>query len=170
MDLVEKGLITDRVVLTVGYDTESVTEDFKGEVTTDWYGRKIPKQAHGSENIGRQTSSTKLIMDAMMRLYDRIINPKLLVRRMYVIANHVVPMDSVKEETVYEQMDLFTDYEELKSQKEEQEKQLEREKRLQTAMLSIKQKYGKNSILHGTSYEDGATGRDRNKQIGGHKA
>ena len=89
---------------------------------------------------------------------------------MYVIANHVVPMDSVKEETVYEQMDLFTDYEELKSQKEEQEKQLEREKRLQTAMLSIKQKYGKNSILHGTSYEDGATGRDRNKQIGGHKA
>ena len=170
MDLVEKGLVTDQVVLTVGYDTESITADFKGEVTTDWYGRKIPKQAHSSENISRQTSSTKLIMDAMLRLYDRIVDPKLLVRRMYVVANHVVPSDTVKKEPIYEQMDLFTDFEELQKQKELEEKKLEKEKRLQTAMLSIKQKYGKNSILHGTSYEDGATGRDRNKQIGGHKA
>ena len=170
MDLVEKGLVTDQVVLTVGYDTESVTADFTGEVTTDRYGRKTPKQAHGSENIGRQTSSTKLIMDAMLRLYDRIVDPGLLVRRMYVVANRVVPADSVKEEPVYEQMDLFTDFEELQKQRELEEEKLEKEKRLQTAMLSIKQKYGKNSILHGTSYEDGATGRDRNKQIGGHKA
>ena len=170
MDLVEKGLVTDQVVLTVGYDTESVTADFTGEVTTDRYGRKTPKQAHGSENIGRQTSSTKLIMDAMLRLYDRIVDPGLLVRRMYVVANRVVPADSVKEEPAYEQMDLFTDFEELQKQRELEEEKLEKEKRLQTAMLSIKQKYGKNSILHGTSYEDGATGRDRNKQIGGHKA
>ena len=170
MDLVEKRLVTDQVVLTVGYDTENVTEHFKGEVTTDWYGRKVPKQAHSSENIGRQTSSTKLIMDAMLRLYDRIVDPKLLVRRMYVVANHVVPADAVKGEPVYEQMDFFTDFEELQKQKEAEEKKLEKEKRLQNAMLSIKQKYGKNSILHGTSYEEGATGRDRNRQIGGHKA
>ena len=170
MDLLEKGLVTDQVVLTIGYDTASATEDYAGEVTTDWYGRKTPKQAHSSENIGRQTSSTKLIMDAMMRLYDRIVNPKLLVRRMYVVANHVVPASSLKEEPVYEQIDLFADYDELRKQKEEEEKKLEKERRLQSALLSIKQKYGKNAILHGTSYEEGATGRDRNKQIGGHKA
>lgn len=170
LDLVEKGLVTDQVVLTVGYDIESVTADYKGEVTQDWYGRKIPKQAHGSENIGQQTSSTKKIMDAMLRLYDRIVDPKLLVRRMYVVANHVVPEESVPDEPAYEQMDLFADYEALQKQKEEEEKKLAKEKRLQSAMLSIKQKYGKNSILHGTSYEEGATGRDRNQQIGGHKA
>ena len=109
-------------------------------------------------------------MDAMLRLYDRIVDPRLLVRRMYVVANHVVPADSVKEEPVYGQMDLFADFDELQDQKEADEKTMQREKRLQSAMLSIKQKYGKNSILHGTSYEEGATGRDRNKQIGGHKA
>ncbi|MBQ3373993.1 MAG: DNA methylase [Oscillospiraceae bacterium] len=170
MDLVEKGLVTDQVVLTVGYDTESVTEDFKGEVTTDWYGRKVPKMAHSSENIGRQTSSTRLVVDTMLRLYDRIVDPKLLVRRMYVVANHVVPAGDLKEEPAYEQMNLFTDFEELQKQKEAEEKALQKEKRLQSAMLSIKKKYGKNSILHGTSFEEGATGRDRNKQIGGHKA
>ena len=170
MDLVEKGLVTDQAVLTVGYDTESVTADYRGEVTTDWYGRKIPKQAHSSENIGRQTSSTRLIMDAMLRLYDRIVDPKLLVRRMYVVFNHVVPAGAAEEEPAFEQLDLFSDIEEIRKQKEAEEKALEREKRLQSAMLSIRQKYGKNSILHGTSYEEGATGRDRNKQIGGHKA
>ena len=106
----------------------------------------------------------------MLRLYDRIVDPKLLVRRMYVVANHVVPGSAAKEEPAYEQMDLFTDFEEIRKQKEAEEKALQKEKRLQSAMLSIKKKYGKNSILHGTSYEDGATGRDRNKQIGGHKA
>lgn len=170
MDLVERGLVTDQVVLTVGYDTENVNKDFKGEVTTDWYGRKIPKQAHSSENIGRQTSSTRLITEAMMRLYDRIVDPELLVRRMYVVANHVVPSEMVEDEPAFEQMDLFADYEEIEKQKEAEKKALDKEKRLQQAMLSIKQRYGKNSILHGTSYQEGATGRDRNKQIGGHKA
>lgn len=170
MDLVEKGLVTDQVVLTVGYDTESVTKDFKGEITTDWYGRRIPKQAHSSENIGRQTSSTRLITETMMRLYDRIVDPELLVRRMYVVANHVVPAEMVEDEPAFEQMDLFADYEEIEKQKEAEKKALDKEKRLQQAMLSIKQRYGKNSILHGTSYQEGATGRDRNKQIGGHKA
>ncbi len=167
MDLVEKRLVTDQLVLTIGYDTGNVTAGFSGEVTTDRYGRKTPKQAHGSENIGRSTSSTRLIMNAMLRLYDRIADPALLIRRMYVVANHVISADSVKDEPAYEQMDLFADSEE---NREADKKALEKEQRLQQAMLSIKQRHGKNSILHGTSYLDGATGRDRNRQIGGHKA
>ena len=169
MDLVEKGLVTDQVVLTVGYDTASVTAGFTGEVTEDWYGRKVPKQAHSSENIGRYSSSTKQIVDAMLRLYDRIVNPKLLVRRMYVVANHVIPADEIPEETP-EQMSLFTNNAELEKQQELQQQELEKEQRLQQAMLNIKKRYGKNAILHGTSYQEGATGRDRNQQIGGHKA
>ena len=170
MDLVEKRLVTDQVVLTVGYDVENLSEGFQGEVTEDWYGRKIPKQAHGSENIGKQTSSTRLIIDAMLRLYDRIVDPKLLVRRMYVIVNRVVPAESISEEPEFEQMDLFSETDGEKQRKAEDDREMEKEKRLQEAMLSIKQRYGKNSILHGTSYKDGATGRDRNSQIGGHKA
>jgi len=165
MDLVEKGLVTDQLVLTVGYDIESLRTGYQGEITTDWYGRKVPKQAHGSENLARQTSSTRLILEAMLRLYDRVVDKNLLVRRMYVVANHVVPTQSVGEKA-FEQLDLFTDEEE----KAREEKALEKEKRLQQAMLSIKQRYGKNAILHGTSYQEGATGRERNKQIGGHKA
>ncbi len=170
MDLVEKGLAADQVVLTVGYDVGNVTPNFMGEITQDWYGRKVPKQAHGSENIGVPTSSTRLIMAAVLRLYDRIVDPALLVRRMYVVANRVVPAADIKDAPVCEQMDLFTDPEALRREQEAEKEKLEKEKRLQDAMLSIRQKYGKNSILHGTSYREGATGRDRNRQIGGHKA
>ena len=170
MDLVEKQLVTDQVELTVGYDVENLKSDYSGEITEDWYGRKIPKQAHGTENIGKQTSSTKHILDAMLRLYDRIVDPKLLVRRMYVIANRVTPAAEVRAAAEYEQMDLFGELEEEKQRRDEEEKELEKEKRLQQAMLSIQQRYGKNSILHGTSYRDDATGRERNEQIGGHKA
>ena len=170
MSLVEKELVTDQVVLTIGYDTENITADFKGEITTDWYGREVPKQAHGSENIGRQTASTKLILDAMLRLYERIVDQNLLIRRMYVVANHVVSAASIRKEPEYEQMNLFTDREENRKKQEAENLALEKEKRLQQTMLSIKQRYGKNSILHGTSFQEGATGRERNKQIGGHKA
>ena len=169
MELAEKGLVTDQVVLTIGYDTQSVTEDFRGEVAEDWYGRRVPKQAHGSENIGRYSSSTKQIVDAMLRLYDRIADPKLLVRRMYVAANHVISADEIPDEAP-EQFSLFTDYEALEKQQEQEQEELEKEQRLQQAMLSIKKRYGKNAILHGTSYQEGATGRERNKTIGGHKA
>ena len=169
MDLVEKGLVTDQVDLTVGYDTQSVTADFSGEIAEDWYGRRVPKQAHSSENIGRYTSSTKQIVDAMLRLYDRIVDPKLLVRRMYVVANHVISASEIPDEAP-EQISLFTDYDELAKQQELQKEELEKEQRLQLAMLSIKKRYGKNAILHGTSYQEGATGRERNKTIGGHKA
>ena len=126
--------------------------------------------AHGSENIGKLTSSTKLIMDAAMRLYDRIIDKKLLVRRMYVVATHIADAAAARAEPKFEQMDLFSDMEEEKEKREKEEAARAKEERLQQAMLTIKKRYGKNAILHGTSYEEGATGRDRNRQIGGHKA
>lgn len=169
LDLVKKGLVTDQVVLTVGYDTEGLS-GYRGEVDTDRYGRKVPKQAHGSQNIGRQTSSTRLILDAALTLYDRIVDEKLSVRRMYVVANHVVPAEETSSSSEPEQLDLFTDYEEVRRNQEAEEKALEKERRLQSAMLDIKKRYGKNAILHGTSYQEGATGRERNKQVGGHKA
>lgn len=175
LDLVDKGLVTDQIVLTVGYDIENLTDPkrrkaYTGPITTDHYGRQIPKHAHGTANIGRQISSTKLITDATMELYDRIVNPALLVRRLNISANHVVPEDSVSKETPIEQLDLFTDYEALEKQREEENAALEREKKMQQAMLSIKKKFGKNAILKGMNLQEGATAKDRNQQIGGHKA
>ena len=171
LDLLEKGLVTDQVVLTVGYDTERLSgPGVRGEVTTDFYGRKVPKSAHGSGNIGRQTASQRQIMDTALALYDRIVDNKLLIRRMYVVANHVLPAELAAGEPGYEQLDLFADPEETRQEREREKAALEREQKRQQAMLDIKKKYGKNAILHGTSYQEGATGRERNQQIGGHKA
>ena len=170
MDLVEKRLATDQVVLTVGYDTASVTDGFQGEVDADWYGRKVPKPAHGSENLPGPTSSTKQILAAMLRLYDRITGPDLLVRRMYVVANHVIPAAAIPPEPEFRQLDLFTDYEAEERERRAESEALEKERRLQEAMLDIKQRFGKNAILHGTSYREEATGRERNRQIGGHRS
>ena len=175
LDLVDKGLVTDQMVLTVGYDIENLSDkkiatEYKGEVTIDYYGRKVPKHAHGTRNLSRKTSSTKLITEAVMELYDKIVNPKLLVRRVTLTANHVVDEKSVIEENSYEQMNLFTDYEAETQKREEEQAELEREKRIQKAVLSIKKKYGKNAILKGMNLQEGATTIDRNNQIGGHKA
>lgn len=175
LDLVDKGLITDQIVLTVGYDIENLTrpeisKNYHGPVTTDQYGRQIPKHAHGTVNLGRQTSSTKQIMDATLGLYDRIVDHKLLIRRISLTANRVVEEGSVIKQESFEQMDMFTDYEAVQLQKEQEEKELEREKRIQKAMLDIKKKFGKNAILKGMNLEDGATTAQRNNQIGGHKA
>lgn len=175
LDLVDKGFVTDQIVLTIGYDIENLTDPkrskaYSGPVTVDAYGRKIPKHAHGTANIGRQTSSTKLITEAVMGLYDRIVNPSLLIRRLNISANHVVPEHSVKNEPQVEQLDLFTNYEELEKQREEENAALERERKMQQAVLSIKKKFGKNSILKGMNLQEGATAKDRNQQIGGHKA
>lgn len=175
LELVDKGLVTDQIVITVGYDIENLTDEtrrkaYKGPVTTDHYGRKVPKHAHGTINLDRQTSSTRLIVDAAMQLFDNIVNPNLLVRRMYVVANHVVPEEAVSLKADYEQLDLFTDYEALEKKRQEEEEALARERKMQQALLSIKKKYGKNAILKGTNFRDGATARERNKQIGGHKA
>lgn len=168
LDLVDKGLVTDQMVLTVGYDMLG-TGNYNGPYTDDRYGRKIPKSAHGSINLGRQTSSTKIIMEKVTELFNRIVDKDLLVRRMYVVANHVVPESNVVEETEV-QLDFFTDFEAEERRKEEEAKKLEREKNIQKALLGIKKKYGKNAILKGMNFEEGATAIERNGQVGGHKA
>ncbi len=175
LDLVDKGLVTDQMILTVGYDIENlidpqICKEYKGEITIDHYGRKIPKHAHGTVHLEQQTSSTKMIIDAVMELYDRIVNPKLLIRRINITANHVVDESSVTKENVYEQLDLFTDYESIQEQQREKEQALEKEKNMQKAILDIKKKFGKNAVLRGMNLQKGATAIQRNEQIGGHKA
>ena len=175
LDLVEKKLVTDQIVLTVGYDIDNLTDSgirnrYKGEVTTDRYGRRIPKHAHGTANLKRRTSSTKIITDAVMELYDQIVDPNLLARRVTVVANHLVDETEIREAEQYEQLDLFTDYGELAKEKEAEDAKLAKERKLQEAMLSVKKKYGKNAMLKGMNLQEGATTIERNRQIGGHKA
>ncbi len=175
LDLVDKRLVTDQLVLTVGYDIENLTnpkikKSYQGAVTTDPYGRTIPKPAHGSVNLGRQTSSTKLILDAVTELFDRIVDKNLLIRRVNIVANHVADEATVSKTHDFEQLNLFTDYAAEQAKKEDEEAELAQEKKMQTAMLEIKKKYGKNAILKGMNLEEGATTVSRNKQIGGHKA
>lgn len=175
LDLVDKGLVTDQLVLTVGYDIENLTNPdisklYKGEIVTDHFGRRLPKHAHGTANMGRYTSSTMLIMNKVLELYDSIVNQHLLVRRIYISANHIIEESAVAKAPAFEQLDLFTDYEALQKQQQEEQEQLKREKQLQQAMLTIKKKYGKNAILKGMNLEEGAMAKERNKQIGGHKA
>mgnify|MGYP004599564389 FL=1 len=175
LDLVDKGLVTDQIVLTIGYDIDNLTDParkkrYKGAVTTDRYGRKVPKHAHGTINLKRQTSSTQMLMDAVMELYDRIVDKDLLIRRINITANKLVDEHTVTNDDAYEQLDFFTDYEAVKKQKEKEDADLERERHMQEAMLSIKKKYGKNAILKGMNLQEGATAKDRNAQIGGHKA
>ena len=160
LDLVEKGLVTDQIVLSVGYDAGIIRQTgsggYRGAVVDDWYGRPVPKPAHGSARLPRPSSSTRLITDAMMDLFDRIVEPSLQVRRVYVVAAHVVDekqLDGI-------QLDLF----------EEPAEDEGRERSRQEAILAIRRKFGKNAILKGMNFEEGATGRERNQQIGGHKA
>ncbi len=174
LDLLDNRLVTNQLVLTVGYDRKSLETDngrkrYRGEVTKDRYGRAVPKHAHGTENMDRYTSSSKLILDTATALFDRIMNPDLLVRRIYLTANHVIPETSVSA-VDFEQLNLFTDYDELDKKREERKAQLDKERKQQQAILEIKRKYGKNAILKGMNFLDGATGRDRNGQIGGHRA
>lgn len=175
LDLVDKGLVTSQIVLTIGYDIENMTDknrsqSYKGTVTTNYYGKKVPKPAHGTTNLPKRTSSTTLITNAVMELYDKIVNKKLLIRRINIVANKLVDEHSVKNVNKYEQLDLFTDYEDLKKQREKENAESEREKRMQNTILDIKKKFGKNAILKGMNLQEGATAKDRNNQIGGHKA
>lgn len=175
LDLVDKGLVTDQMVLTVGYDIENLQDPdkgkrYRGEVVTDHYGRKIPKHAHGTVHLHRRTSSTRLITEAVMGLYDRIVDPNLLVRRINIVACNIAPEGITVQDTQYQQLDMFSDFDAQQKQKEEEDTALEREHRRQKALLTIRKKYGKNAILKGMNYEEGATTRDRNRQIGGHKA
>jgi DNA polymerase V len=175
LDLVEKELVTNQMVLTVGYDIENLTnpdirKSYHGAVTKDTYGRSTPKSAHGSINLDRQTSSTRLIVEAVMDLFERIVDKNLLVRRINITANRVVDEKSIPKADAFEQIDLFTDYEALRAKKEAEDAEFAREKKMQHAMLAIKKKYGKNAILKGMNLEEGATTVERNRQIGGHKS
>ena len=174
LDLVDKRLVTDQMVLTVGYDIDNLTDpkirsSYKGEVTVDRYGRKVPKHAHGTANLNRPTSSTQLILDAVLNLYERIVDPNLLVRRVTVTANHLVDETDSGQTEEFEQMELFTDYAAVEKKREEEEARLAKERKMQEAMLTVKKKYGKNAMLKGMNLQEGATTIERNRQIGGHK-
>ena len=173
LDLVKKGLVTDQIVLTIGYEHISdpkVLENYSGEIREDYYGRHVPKHAHGTANLSRQTASTRLITDAVMELYERITDPSLLIRRVNIAACRVIHEEDVIPEDSYEQLDLFTDPEETERQRRDEDEMLSREKALQKATIDIKNRYGKNAILKGTNFLEGAMTIERNKQVGGHKA
>ena len=175
LDLVGQRLVTNQLTLTVGYDIDNLRDpdrrkQYKGTVTTDRYGRQIPKHAHGTANLDEYTASTKRITAAILELFDRIVDRSLLIRRMYLTANRVTEEGSVSPSPVMEQLDLFTDFAAVQAEKKVKEAELARERKLQEAMLGIKSKFGKNAILKGTNLMDGATAADRNGRIGGHKA
>ena len=173
LDLIDKGLVTDQLVLTVGYDIDNIstgrsTGEYKGEVVKDRYGRKIPKHAHGTANLSRYTASVSLATQAVTKLYDDIVDKRLLSRRINITANHVITeKEAVNKNSSYHQMDLFTDFIN-KDDNEEESAKLEKEKKVLKTMVDIKKKYGKNAIVRGMNLKEGATAMDRNRQIGGH--
>ena len=170
LDLVKKGLVTSKLVLTIGYDINNLTnpeisQNYNGDITIDRYGRKVPKHAHGTINRDHKTASTKIITNAVMELYERIMNKELLTRRINITATDVVNEEDYKNIKEYEQMDMFVDYNELEKQRLKEKS----EKSLQKAVINIKSKYGKNAILKGMNFIEGGTTIERNGQIGGHK-
>ena len=168
LELVDKHLVTNQLVLEIGYDINNLSDkniNYKGEITLDRYGRRVPKHAHGTENLEHKTSSNKLISDAIVNLYDRIIDKKLFTRRITISANNVIGEEEAKRENIYEQMNLFIDYNKRQKIYEKEMK----ERTLQRSILDIKKKYGKNAILKGMNFEDGGTTIERNEQVGGHK-
>ncbi len=174
LDLVSKRLVTDQLVLTVGYDAECLTrpeirEKYHGEITTNYYGKAVPKHAHSTFNFERPTSSSRLIMDGATELFNRCVNPDLLIRRLNLTTNHVVS-EVMAQDSAPQQLDLFTDYEAVEKQRQEEQAKLDKERRMQEAQLTIKKRFGKNAILRGLNFEEGATAKERNEQIGGHKA
>ncbi|WP_290912784.1 DNA methylase [Eubacterium sp.] len=164
LDLVDKKVTTNQIVLTLNYDTENIKKGYKGEITVDGYGRKIPKHAHGTSNINRLTSSSKLVVNAAMDVFYRIADRSLSVRKVSICANHITDENKTEHDNV--QLDLFTDYSKIKAE----EDALKKERSLQNAMLRIQKRYGKNAILKGTNLQDCATTVERNNQVGGHKA
>ena len=169
LDMVEKGLLCKQIVLNVGYDVVSL-KDYDGEIKQDPYGRNMPKMAHGSYNLEDYCSSSKLIMNGFLYLFDNIVNPKLYVRRIYVVACNIIKEEDKPTEKSPEQLDLFTDYKQKDIDDDKLDKALAKEKKMQKAIIEIQRKYGKNSILKANNLEEGATMLERNKQVGGHKA
>ena len=175
LDLLDKGMVTDQLVLVIGYDTESLNDPvmrskYKGGIKTDYYGRPVPKHAHGISNLPRHTSSARQIVGATMELYDRIIDKDLLVRRLILTTNRVIRESDAAKQNAPVQYDLFVDYDAIEAQQKQKEAELSKERKAQEAILRIKKQFGKNAILKGLNFEDGATAKERNEQIGGHKA
>ncbi len=175
LDLVDKGLMTDQMVLVLGYDVESLADPkirqaYTGAVVLDHYGRAVPRHAHGTANLPRMTSSTRQITEAVLALYDRIADPLLLVRRINVVAARVLPEKEALQHPPFEQLDLFTDYEAAEQRRQLEDAQLARERCCQRAVLGIRRRFGKNAILMGMNFQEGGTAIERNRQIGGHKA
>ena len=177
MDLAAKGLFTDQVVLDVNYDTENLTDPkraaaYKGPVVSDWYGRTVPKPAHGSQNLERPTCSTRQIVEAAAKIYDRVVDKRLLLRRFTLAVTHLITEEEAGrlEENSPEQLDLFTDYEAREKQKKIEQEELQKERQVQKALLNIRERYGKNAVIRGLNLEEGATAVERNRQVGGHKA
>lgn len=171
LDLVDHGLVSDAFVLYVGYDRSSLDDgDYTGELKKDYYGRIAPKSAHGTARLPRRTSSSKMIIDEVLKLYERITDPSLSVRRINITALNVISEDKAADMVEFGQISLFDDHEAVQKKNEKLEEDLKKEHSVQQAILKIQKKYGKNSVLKGVSLEEGATGRQRNEQIGGHKA
>ena len=175
LDLVEKRLVTDEMTLTVSYDVENLTNkkirrSYKGEIIKDGYGRLVPKPAHGSINLNKHTSSGRRILKAVTELFDRIVDQNLLIRKINITANHLLDEESVQESESFEQLDFFSDYKAEYESRKREEVELQRERKVQMATLSIRKRFGKNAILKGMNLLDGATAIERNNQIGGHKA
>ena len=175
LDMVEKGIVTDQIVMTIGYDIENLTDStiraqYHGEVTTDFYGRKVPKHAYGTANLKRKTSSSRIITDATMDLFDRIVDHNLLIRRINIAACKLARERDLPKEREPEQFTLFEDPKAMLLREQEEEATLESEKRMQKAILEIRKRYGKNAILKGINFQECATARERNGQVGGHRA
>ena len=168
LDLVDKHLVTNQLVLDIGYDIDNLKDksrNYTGEITVDRYGRNVPKHAHGTQNLEHYTSSSKIITEQIIELYDRVINKNLLSRRIIITANNVINEDITQKDNSNEQIDLFTDY----KIKEQNHKKELKEHELQKSIIDIKKKYGKNAILKGMYLVDGGTTKERNEQVGGHK-
>ncbi len=176
LDLVEKRLVTNQLILTIGFDRESlersdVAARYRGSIAMDYYGRIVPKHAHGTANLNGYSSSSKEIVEAVMSLYDRIVDHDLLIRRLNITTNNIISETEARSKAKAPvQLDLFTDYEALAIEEEKKNAKRDKERKMQEAIIAIKHKFGKNAILKGTSFSEGATARDRNNQIGGHKA
>lgn len=170
LDLTSKKLVTDKLTLTLGYDIQNINNNYEGEITTDFYGRKIPKHAHGTITLDHKTSSSKIIMNALVKLYDKIINPKLLIKRINLTAIDVTSEELETGKIRYHQLDLFSDAEKQNNLLETEKRAEVKERKLQGTLLNIKEKYGKNSILKLMDLEEAATTKTRNEQIGGHHA
>ena len=164
LDLVFKNVVTNQLVLTIGYDISNINSNYEGEITKDFYGREIPKHAHGTINLDHYTASTKVLINNIVKLYEDIINKNLLVRRINIVACNIIHKNKIKDKKIIKQLDLFSTEENINIKEEEQD-----EEKLQKAMLEIKMKYGKNAILKGMNLSEGATAIDRNKQVGGHQ-